>query len=169
MNSPAGTAENVPGLQSWVRSNRNMSQAKSKRFLAAHGIEDRLRAGFLPDRAFSGRCFWITRIVDFRVDSLHSKPRTSVLGHSQPSLAGLFVVFMSTQDWRPGLLSAVPSGLEFGAGSSHADSKVLARPTCAARLKSGPDARRRLALTTRTLQPDDTKAGFAVCGARTQW
>jgi len=39
------------------------------------------------------------------------KPRTSVLGHSQPSLAGLFLALISTQDWRPGLLSAVPSGL----------------------------------------------------------
>jgi hypothetical protein len=29
----------------------------------------------------------------------------------QPSLAGLFVALISTQDWRPGLLSAVPSGL----------------------------------------------------------
>src|SRR5580704_16590342 len=39
-------------------------------------------------------------------------PRTSVLGHSQPSLAGLFLALKSTQDWRPGLLSAVPSGLD---------------------------------------------------------
>jgi hypothetical protein len=27
------------------------------------------------------------------------------------SLAGLFLALISTQDWRPGLLSAVPSGL----------------------------------------------------------
>jgi len=35
-------------------------------------------------------------------------PGLPVLGHSQPSLAGLFLTLISTQDWRPGLLSAVP-------------------------------------------------------------
>jgi len=34
-----------------------------------------------------------------------------ILGHSQPSLAGLIIPANSTQDSRPGLLSAVPSGL----------------------------------------------------------
>jgi hypothetical protein len=44
--------------------------------------------------------------------SPHRKPRTDVLGYSQPSLTGLFLAVVSTQDWRPGLLSAVPSGLD---------------------------------------------------------
>ena len=45
------------------------------------------------------------------LSELVRKPRTDVLGYSQPSLAGLFLDLMSTQDLRPGLLSAVPAGL----------------------------------------------------------
>ena len=53
---------------------------------------------------------WLLQIAA-RPSGVRSKPRTSVLGHSQPSLAGLFLVLIFTQDYRPGLLSAVPSGL----------------------------------------------------------
>jgi len=38
-------------------------------------------------------------------------PRTGVLGYSQPSLAGLFDRVGPDPGLRPGLLSAVPSGL----------------------------------------------------------
>ena len=48
-----------------------------------------------------------------------------VLGYSQPSLRDWSMVLDVTQDSRPGLLSAVPSGLSSGPTGSHADSKAL--------------------------------------------
>jgi len=43
-----------------------------------------------------------------------------VLGYSQPSPSGLIRAVNPTQDSRPGLLSAVPSGLTPGSAGSHA-------------------------------------------------
>jgi len=47
-----------------------------------------------------------------------------VLGYSQPSLRDWSMVLDVTQDSRPGLLSAVPSGLSSGPANSHAASLV---------------------------------------------
>jgi len=43
-----------------------------------------------------------------------ANPRTGVLGHSQPSLAGLFLIVIPTQDWRPGLASWATLSRPFG-------------------------------------------------------
>src|ERR1700678_687311 len=58
-----------------------------------------------------------------------------VLGYSQSSLRDWSVTPKPPQDSRPGLLSAVPSGLSSGPTGSHADSKAIQAEYGAARLK----------------------------------
>jgi hypothetical protein len=51
--------------------------------------------------------------------------RDPTLDNFQPSLAGLNQVASCTQDWRPGLSSAVPAGLSLEMEFSHGQKSVL--------------------------------------------
>src|ERR1700677_4468860 len=88
---PPGTAENIPGRQSWA----TYMGLTSPRDNPQSSIPPREETCFLPRFVFS---------VEFTQDGCPGI-FSAVPGGTTPGL-------MSTQDLRPGLLSAVPAGLK---------------------------------------------------------
>ena len=86
--SPAGTAECSPGPQSWEGLEKHESVPQGRLKIARDAV------------------------LGTVTHSTKSKtPRTIVLGNFQPSLRDFSTCAAQTQDYRPGLHSAVPAGL----------------------------------------------------------